>query len=345
MAKSKLPEETQIELSAKFVTRVKEIAKSELPLDGLAIQQNVIPELQDLIKQGADVNHQIDIPGEKGNAALHYLVQAKSEELVNFFVKNLQCNVNIQNMRQVTPLHESVSCVNLEASRSLIENSADVNSINRRGETPLHLLLQFANQNLPNFLSLCELLMNNKANPLQSHQNRDRPVDYLLSNLEGLEDNNLKEISKHLLCTSGEVQKNHTDLVELVINHFIKPESQNKNIILNMIGYLVKELAERGEKISIEPELFNQMAVQVDQNYNSQNAILEQLKQISNIASKSDLLTPVLVEEKQSANVSSVLDDNVILSGVEDQSGNVSRSDKSLAGEEATTAKGGCDLI
>lgn len=119
----------------------------------------MIPELQDLIKQGADVNHQIDIPGEKGNAALHYLVQAKSEELVNFFVKNLQCNVNIQNMRQVTPLHESVSCVNLEASRSLIENSANVNSINRRGETPLHLLLQFANQNLPNFLSLCELLM------------------------------------------------------------------------------------------------------------------------------------------------------------------------------------------
>lgn len=180
---------------------------------------------------------------------------------------------------------------------------------------------------------------------MQSNQNRDRPVDYLLSNLEGLEDNNLKEISKHLLCASGEVQKNHTALVELVINRFIKPESQNKNTILNMIGYLVKELAERGKKISIDQELFNKMAEQINQSDDNQNAILEQLKQISNIESKSDLLTPVLVEENQSANVSSVPDDNVILSGVEDQSGNISGSDKSLAGEEATTAKGGCDLI
>lgn len=372
MAKSKLPEELsiapQVDLSRQFTELARNIALNN---DKFSLEEK-IDKFKNFKELGAKVNDPInDIPGERGNTALHYLAQsnhADSAKLIQSLVE-LNCDINIKNQRALTPLHQVIPVNNIEVAETLLKSKADPNAKKTKGEAPLHLLLQLANQSLPNFLSLCKLLIENKANLLQGTDDLDTPVDYLINNLDGIEEKDLKELSKHLLLTPEGEPKNHNTLLTLVINRFIKAELHDKDIILKMLGFLVEGLVAKGEKLLIDTELLNQMELQVNQNNNSQNEILEQLKQTSRVELESDLLTQVLGAEDRSGKDNSASDDNVILSGAgadnpadpsslaaaesdqvllggEQPAGNHIPEDPSLlAGASAENATGACEIM
>jgi ankyrin repeat protein len=282
MAKSKLPQENRIELSKKFLEYVKQITIEPQNIDKSSPMQNEIAELQKLIEEGADSKYKDDSPGEKGSIALHYAARSGAQALVNFLAN--KDNVNAENVRMVTPLHEAASNFEKEVSQTLIANRADVNSVNRRGETPLHLVLLLANAYQADAEILCKLLMDNKADPLRPNQNDDTPVDYLLNNTQGIEDENLQQIAQDLLLSPQ-----NKEIVKIAIDRFITPASpesstsEDKNNILKLIDYLAQGLVKQGEKFLIDEDRLNKISERVNKNDNNQKAILDRLKQLSNI--------------------------------------------------------------
>lgn len=89
-----------------------------------------------LMEKGISLN----TPNEDGETLLHLSVSFDEPELTAFFLKN-GLNPNARDKRGWTPLHEC--CHNNRPpihARLLIQAGADVNSLNDRRETPLHLI-------------------------------------------------------------------------------------------------------------------------------------------------------------------------------------------------------------
>ena len=99
-----------------------------------AVSGNRISEIEQLLKQGADVNAQ----NKNGWTPLRMAVNKGFLEIVKLLIKN-GADVNAKDEDGCTPLHEAIGEGCYDIAKLLIENGADVNAKVFDGWTPLHL--------------------------------------------------------------------------------------------------------------------------------------------------------------------------------------------------------------
>jgi hypothetical protein len=85
----------------------------------------------------------INAVDKHGRSALHYAIDFGNEQLVELFLSHENCDANLQDRDQMTPLHLAIKRNNLHIVQSLLsdqhDQQADPNITNRYGQTPLHL--------------------------------------------------------------------------------------------------------------------------------------------------------------------------------------------------------------
>ncbi|CAL8140789.1 unnamed protein product [Orchesella dallaii] len=93
--------------------------------------------LETLIHYGADFT----IQGKYGYSVLHMAADSGNVSALRYFI-TLGCEINVKNVYDNTPLHvelKHVFGISHETVKILIEHGADVNSVNKKGETPISL--------------------------------------------------------------------------------------------------------------------------------------------------------------------------------------------------------------
>lgn len=80
---------------------------------------------------------------EDGDTFLHVAIVQEDQPLTNFFIQRMKSRgLDIYNKLRQTPLHLAVITHQIQMVRQLIEGGADVNLMDRHGQTPLHLACQ-----------------------------------------------------------------------------------------------------------------------------------------------------------------------------------------------------------
>ena len=94
--------------------------------------QNKIKEIEQLIKDGVDVNSKDD----DGNTGLHWAASFGLVEMANLLLSN-GADTNLRNKDGNTPLHWAAGEGNTEVVKILISNGANVNAKGKSNWTPL----------------------------------------------------------------------------------------------------------------------------------------------------------------------------------------------------------------
>ena len=102
---------------------------------GLAAERGDVPEVNRLIREGADP----DAPGPLGNRPLHYAAYEGHGRVVELLLAGGRGDPNARNNTGVTPTHNAASRGHLECLASLISAGADVNAVDVDAVSPLHL--------------------------------------------------------------------------------------------------------------------------------------------------------------------------------------------------------------
>jgi len=108
--------------------------------------------------------------GERGDCAFHLACANGNVDTVKVFLTHRNCNISqILETRSLldnaTPLHRSIENGSLEVVKLLIEHGANVNAVNIRGETSLHLAFKHRQYEIATYL------LTKSANPCV-HENR-----------------------------------------------------------------------------------------------------------------------------------------------------------------------------
>ncbi len=125
-----------------------------------AVSGNRISEIEQLLKQGADVNAKT----ENGWTPLYCASNWNRIDIAKLLIEN-GADVNAQNKNGWTPLHEASYWDYVGIAKLLIENGADVNAKNKNGETPLYWASRW------NQIGIAKLLIENGADV--DAQNKD----------------------------------------------------------------------------------------------------------------------------------------------------------------------------
>ncbi|CAF1517476.1 unnamed protein product [Adineta ricciae] len=106
---------------------------------------------------GAAINH-LD---KLGRSALHYAIDYGNEGLVNLLLSNENCDPNLRDQEQRTPLHLAIKRNSLPIVRALLsddhEQQADPNQVDRNGQTPLHIAASVGYVEIVRLLLVSEL--------------------------------------------------------------------------------------------------------------------------------------------------------------------------------------------
>lgn len=160
--------------------------------------------------------------------SLHWAVEQKNVETIKLSLEN-GADVNKEDEKGNTPLHLAVKNKNIEVAKLLLENKANVNSKNTYGGTPLHCAVENKN------IEITKFLVENKANVNFENTYGDTPL------LWGIYKNCNIEIVRLLLENRANVnyenKKGETPLHWAV---------KNKNI------EVVRLLLENGAKVNKE---------------------------------------------------------------------------------------------
>ena len=134
-----------------------------------------------LLASKADVNER----GHNAWTPLQSAVEWGQKEAVELLLAN-KADVNARTERDFTSLHMAASPgyspagwpkgSYLEIAKLLVANGADVNATDRFGHSPLHLVLDYARQNL-NRTNMVQLLLANKADPNAATASRRTPLE------------------------------------------------------------------------------------------------------------------------------------------------------------------------
>lgn len=98
-----------------------------------AAQSNDLKKMEDLIKQGANVNSADD----KGRTPLMYAAEAGSQQAVERLVKNHHANVNAKDENDQTALMKSAIMGKNDGVKFLLDNKAKIDEYDRFGRTAL----------------------------------------------------------------------------------------------------------------------------------------------------------------------------------------------------------------
>lgn len=98
-----------------------------------AAQNNDLKKMEDLIKQGANVNSADD----KGRTPLMYAAEAGSQQAVERLVKNHHANVNAKDENDQTALMKSAIMGKNDGVKFLLDNKAKIDEYDRFGRTAL----------------------------------------------------------------------------------------------------------------------------------------------------------------------------------------------------------------
>ena len=117
-----------------------------------------------LLENGADST----IADNEGNTVLHTMsgyvdyVSNSSDEILEFLLDQRSADVNSRNARGMTPLHFAAVQKQFGNARILLEKSADVNAIDNDGFTALHVAIRTSHSVCPS-AKFCHLLIENGA--------------------------------------------------------------------------------------------------------------------------------------------------------------------------------------
>jgi hypothetical protein len=136
----------------------------------LAVQNDSISEIKNLIDQGADVNFHFS--RLEGATILHEASRKGRVEILRYLLQN-GADVNSKNYNGLTPLHVAAFCGENMVVNALIENGAEVNVKAKDNITPLHSAAVKGN------LDTVEVLISNGAD-VQASSSKDgsTPEDF-----------------------------------------------------------------------------------------------------------------------------------------------------------------------
>jgi len=139
----------------------------------IAIIKNDLVELKKCIKNGTDINSK----GEYNCTPLHYACQNGNFEIIEFLVSNL-ANINMKNSYSTYyPIFDAITATNdknvYDIIKLLLDNGADINSIDSFGNTLLHYAVEKEN------IALVQLLLTSgcKVNQTKRHD-KDTALHY-----------------------------------------------------------------------------------------------------------------------------------------------------------------------
>ncbi|CAB0038616.1 unnamed protein product [Trichogramma brassicae] len=104
-----------------------------------------------LLETSKEVNRpvQVDEPDRSGNTPLYYALQRGNEHMIKWLVKNGAGPVHGDKPDQLgnTPLHHALQRGNVGTTKMLLKHGADPNSANKKGLTPLHMIINHHKRN------------------------------------------------------------------------------------------------------------------------------------------------------------------------------------------------------
>ncbi len=123
---------------------------------------------KDLI--GIDIKEIVD---HNGNTPIFYTIVYKKLDLMKLLIEH-NINVNVNNIKGLSPLHYSILVNSKDFLSSLINNGADVNNMSTvTGETALHLSINLKYDNLTKYL-----LQNNADPNIRDKEHKFAPIHY-----------------------------------------------------------------------------------------------------------------------------------------------------------------------
>ena len=126
-----------------------------------AILKNHPPLVKLLLSKGHDINH-LPHPLYFGTA-LHVAVMVRNHPLITFFLENPALDMNKLDMDLNTALHKAIQVRDLEAVKLLHAAGADLEIVDRFGQTPLFLALRSRHMYGRGYMGIMEFLLKNGA--------------------------------------------------------------------------------------------------------------------------------------------------------------------------------------
>jgi len=178
-----------------------------------------------LVQKGADFNEKFEKKG-----VISECVEWENLDLLNFFI-HLGADVNQTVKKKNTPLHVAALKGNTNLVSLLIKKGANKESINKNSSTPLHLAVSSGS------VSTVSTLIQQRANKEALNQDQWTPlhvVAYLSPNSAIALALLQSGVNMDVLSTSGKTplhyacEKNHTNIVELLVQHGAKQNIVDK---------------------------------------------------------------------------------------------------------------------
>jgi ankyrin repeat protein len=143
--------------------------KKSIPLASDYVINNNINELKILLNKNADVVNNRD---EVGNCLLHLSICYQHFEIMKMLVEDYMADVNLIDIRGDSPLHVACFRGNVDFARYLLDHKADVSKRNLNGDTVLHCCIA------GDFLDLACLLIEYGAERSARNSTGDTPLHY-----------------------------------------------------------------------------------------------------------------------------------------------------------------------
>lgn len=118
----------------------------DLQVSSLFDSQAELPSLDAFQKEAELLSHVKAPPVPYDSSAIHWAAYKDLDEHIRILVSNMEFDVNLQNSQGETPLMTACSMGNLKAALALIECGCNVNAINNYGETCLHYIWRFCDE-------------------------------------------------------------------------------------------------------------------------------------------------------------------------------------------------------